>query len=73
MEEAYTQTHEYDADDDQIIIPDMGDFRIKRKRRGTRKASIAMMAAEDGIRKAARRASTISSSQRKGSMAPKGK
>ena len=71
LEDVYTQTNE-EEDDETGLMPDLGELRMRKKRKGARRVSVAN-AAEDGIRKASRiRASIVESSRRRGSMAQKG-
>ena len=71
MEDLETQTDEVEEEDSDFISPDLGElFMTKRKRRESRKVSVAI-AADTGIRKAARRVSVVEAAHRKGSMSQK--
>ncbi|XP_063673817.1 uncharacterized protein LOC134811041 [Bolinopsis microptera] len=71
MEDLETQTDEVEEKDSDFVSPDLGElFMNKRKRRESRKVSVAI-AADAGIRKAARRVSVVEAAHRKGSMSQK--
>ena len=71
LEDVCTQTIEDEDDDNELISHDLGELRMRRKKKSSRRVSVAMTV-EDGIRKAARRVSIVEASHRRGSMTRKG-